>query len=77
MGPNWVLKSMAVTEESAGGNPKASTRLDPLMHRYLEDLVKTKLYGKNKSQVIQRLIENGIHKAIADNHIKVRDPENE
>lgn len=51
---------------------KVQPRLDPLMHKYLDDLVKIKLYGKNKTQVARRLIEMGVMKAIADNHIKVR-----
>lgn len=60
--------------KSAGekGNDKVQPRLSPEMHQYLEDLVATGFYGKNKTQVAQRLIENGIMKAIADRHIDIR-----
>jgi len=45
-------------------NPKASTRLRPVIHAYLVDLVKLGAYGKNKAAVVRRFIENGIIAAL-------------
>lgn len=53
-------------------DPKVQPRLDPIMHKYLDDLIKLKFFGKTKTQVARRLIEDGIQRAIADNLIKVR-----
>jgi hypothetical protein len=41
-------------------NPKAECRLDPIMHAYLDDLVKIGAYGKDKTNVVRSLIERGI-----------------
>ena len=41
-------------------NPKASTRLRPIIHDYLLELAKTGAYGKGKAGVMRRFIENGI-----------------
>lgn len=51
---------------------KVQPRLTPLMHKYLNDLVKLEFFGKDKTKVARRLIEDGILRAIADNLIKVR-----
>ncbi len=41
-------------------NQKAECRLDPIMHAYLDDLVQIGAYGKDKTNVVRRLIERGI-----------------
>jgi hypothetical protein len=53
-------------------NEKVQPRLAPLMHRYLDDLVATRLYGNTKTEVAKKLIEDGVRRAIADRHINVR-----
>jgi hypothetical protein len=45
-------------------NPKAETRLEPIMHAYLEDLAKLGAYGKGKSGVIRGFVEKGIQMAL-------------
>lgn len=54
-------------------NPKASTRLRPIMHAYLTDLAKTGAYGKGKAGVIRRFIENGIVVALESHVIEKKD----
>jgi hypothetical protein len=51
---------------------KLQIGLDPVMHKYLEDLIKIGFFGNDKTKVARRLIEDGIRKAIAENLIKVR-----
>jgi len=53
-------------------NEKANARLPPIMHAYLDDLSKVGLYGRSKSDVVRRLIEQGIRAAIADQVIARR-----
>jgi hypothetical protein len=53
-------------------NKKVQPRLSPLMHKYLDDLVATRLYGGNPTDVARTLIEHGVKQAIADRHINVR-----
>jgi hypothetical protein len=45
-------------------NPKAETRLEPIMHAYLEDLAKLGAYGKGKSGVIRGFVEKGVQVAL-------------
>lgn len=45
-------------------NPKASTRLRPIIHAYLDDLAKLGPYGKGKAAVIRRFVENGVIAAL-------------
>ena len=45
-------------------NPKAETRLEPIMHAYLEDLAKLGAYGKGKSGVIRGFVERGVQVAL-------------
>ena len=54
------------------GNQKVQPRLSPLMQKYLDDLLGVAFCGKTKTQVAQKLIEDGIRAAIRDNLIKVR-----
>lgn len=54
-------------------SPKADLRLPPIMHAYLEDLAKIGAYGKGKSGVIRRFIENGVRAAIERKVIPARD----
>ena len=50
-------------------NPTVEFRLDEKALTYLEDLVGTKLYGKDKSDVIRRLLDALIREAIKEGHI--------
>ena len=54
-------------------NPKASTRLRPIIHHYLEELVKTGAYGKGKAGVIRSFIETGVRHAIESGVIEKKD----
>ena len=45
-------------------NPKAECRLEPINIAYLNDLAKLGAYGKGRSGVMKRFIENGIAAAI-------------
>ena len=54
-------------------SPKADLRLSPIMHAYLDDLAQIGAYGKGKSGVMRRFIENGIKDALEKNVIKTRD----
>jgi hypothetical protein len=54
-------------------NPKAECRLSPINHAYLEDLAKLGPYGKGKSGVMRRFIENGIRDALEKHVIAPRD----
>ena len=53
-------------------NKKVQPRLPALMHDYLQDLVRSGLYGNNPTEVAKSLIEKGVMQAIADRHIDVR-----
>lgn len=44
--------------------PKTSVRLAPIIQAYLDDLARIGAYGKGRSGVIRRFIENGIKEAI-------------
>lgn len=48
----------------AMSSPKAQCRLDPIQHAYLEDLAKLGVYGRGKSGVMRRFIDNGIQAAL-------------
>jgi hypothetical protein len=52
--------------------PKADLRLPPILHAYLEDLARLGAYGKGKTGVMRRFIEDGIQRALADKVIAVR-----
>ena len=54
-------------------SPRADIRLPPIMHAYLEDLAKIGAYGKGKSGVMRRFIENGVRAAIERKVIQPRD----
>jgi hypothetical protein len=43
---------------------RADLRLPPIIHAYLEELAKIGVYGKGKSGVMRRFIEQGVQKAI-------------
>ena len=45
-------------------NPKASARLRPIIHAYLDDLAKLGPYGKGKAGVVRFFVEAGIVKAL-------------
>ena len=45
-------------------SPKAQCRLEPITHAYLEDLARLGAYGKGKSGVMRRFIENEIKEAL-------------
>jgi hypothetical protein len=55
--------------------PKAYCRLAPINHAYLGDLAKVGPYGKNKSAVMQRFIEDGIRVALEKQVIAKRNIE--
>lgn len=55
-----------------GYTAAVQARLSALMHKYLDDLAETHLYGDNPTDVARTLIENGVKQAIADRHINVR-----
>ena len=56
------------------GNKKVQPRLEPLMHAYLQDLVDASFFGRTRTAVAQRLIEDGIRRAIAERVIDRRSP---
>ena len=53
-------------------NDQVFTRLAPIMHAYLEDLRKLGTYGKTKSDIVKRFIENGVQEALVDKAIEPR-----
>ncbi|MGE0184131.1 MAG: hypothetical protein AB7F91_17845 [Parvularculaceae bacterium] len=53
-------------------SPRVQTRIDPLLAEYLEDIIKTKLYGRDEGAVLRNFIETGIRNAITAGHIKRR-----
>jgi hypothetical protein len=54
-------------------NPKVSTRLRPIIHYYLDELVKTGAYGKGKAGVMRSFIEAGVRQAIESGVIDKKD----
>jgi hypothetical protein len=52
--------------------PKADLRLPAILHAYLEDLAKLGAYGKGKTGVMRRFIEDGIQRALAEKMIAPR-----
>ena len=54
-------------------NKKAEVRLPPIIHAYIDDLAKLGAYGKGKSGVMRRFIENGVREALERNVIQPRD----
>lgn len=59
----WVMAS----------KPKAQVRLSPIMQAYLDDLAKLGAYGKGRSGVMRRFIENGVKEALEKKMIEPRD----
>lgn len=55
------------------GRRKTDLRLAPIIRAYLEDLAKLGAYGKGRSGVMRRFIENGIKDAIEKGVIAPRD----
>jgi predicted DNA-binding protein len=53
--------------------PKTSVRLTAIVQAYLDDLAKLGAYGKGRSGVVRRFIENGIKEAIEKKVIAPRD----
>jgi hypothetical protein len=47
-------------------------RLSPILHAYLDELVKVGLFGKDRSAVMRRFIEEGIQRAMAANAIRAK-----
>ena len=54
-------------------SPKTDIRLTPILRAYLDDLAKLGVYGKDRSGVMRRFIENGIKDAIEKGVIAPRD----
>jgi hypothetical protein len=54
-------------------NEKASTRLRPIIHYYLGELVRTGAYGKGKAGVMRGFIEAGIRQALESGLIEKKD----
>jgi hypothetical protein len=54
-------------------NPKTSVRLRPIIRAYLGDLAKVGAYGRGRSGVMRRFIEQGIADALEKKIISVRD----
>ena len=48
----------------SNSSPKTDFRLTPILRAYLDDLSKLGVYGKNRSEVVRRFVENGIKDAI-------------
>jgi hypothetical protein len=57
-------------------NPRAYCRTHPINHAYLEDLAKLGPYGKDKSDVVRRFVEDGLRLALESGVIGQRDIEN-
>jgi hypothetical protein len=53
--------------------PKTPVRLPPIIRAYLDDLAKLGAYGKGRSGVMRRFIEDGIKEAIEKKVIAPRD----
>jgi hypothetical protein len=53
-------------------NPKAETRLDPIMHLYLEDVVELGAYGKDKAAVIRGFVERAVQDLLEKKIIQPR-----
>lgn len=45
-------------------NEKIPLRLPPILHDYLYDLADLGMYGKGKTDVVRRFVEDGTQKAI-------------
>ena len=54
-------------------NKRAETRVRPIIHDYIADLVKIGAYGKGPAGVIRRFIEGGIAHALETGVIAKRD----
>lgn len=75
MAPKWGphgCQRRARLAAAMAVNPKASTRLEPIMHAYLDDLAALGSYGKGKSGVMRRFIENGVTAALEKGVIRPR-----
>lgn len=55
------------------GRKKTDLRLAPIIRAYLDDLAKIGAYGKGRSGVMRRFIENGIKDALEKGVIAPRD----
>lgn len=53
--------------------PKTSIRLRPVIRAYLGDLAKLGAYGRGRSGVMRRFIEQGIADALEKKMIEARD----
>ena len=45
-----------------------------MLQDYVDDLVKERIYGDNKSEVLRRFIDEGIRRALNEGRIAKRDP---
>jgi|GraSoiStandDraft_16_1057320.scaffolds.fasta_scaffold2746570_2 hypothetical protein len=54
-------------------NPNISLRLRPVILAYINDLARAGSYGKGRSGVLRRFIENGITRALERGVIEKRD----
>lgn len=53
--------------------PKTGVRLSPILLAYLDDLAKVGAYGRGRSGVIRRFIEDGIQRAIEAHVVDQKD----
>jgi len=53
--------------------PKVAVRLPAIIQAYLDDLARLGAYGRGRSGVMRRFIENGIQDALAKKVIAPRD----
>ena len=65
---------MADAQPKEKRNPKAEFRLPRMLRDYVDDLVKERIYGDNKSEVMRRFIDEGIRQALNDGRIAKRNP---
>lgn len=54
-------------------NKPVPVRLRPIIHYYLQELVRAGAYGKNKSEVMRRFIEGGVVTALQGGVIEKQD----
>ena len=63
---------MAEQGGPGGAGKPINLRIDRQLGEYLDELVKTRLYGATRTSVVRQLVLQGIQKAISDHHIEVR-----
>lgn len=68
MGHATVLGSVPMAS-----NPKTAVRLPPILLAYLDDLAKLGAYGKGRSGVMRRFIEDGIQEALKHQVVAPKD----